>query len=713
MTTIYAATNDNVLVATILPKIAQNNINMVKLHVDFDSAWGGVTARSAVFTTSKSAKPYEAILSSDGNCIIPYEVLAEECKLYIYVKGVISSSNATKTTQRLTVRVLGGTPVVIVSDPSPSVYQQLLDAIVVERARLNNILANHDTGMEVEDEVLDAHVGYDGTRYPTLFEAITGQVANLWGGLRKVRGYGFMAEGELIIDAQNKTICAKSLLLLTSDNSFAYVTNDEAPITFDNVGASLRSIFAVKVGSGYELRLGVEDDMNDYDNVYYICGYYSGKLVGCNYSPKLIVTINGTSKKANEVSYNGDHFDILDEINRVENECDENRRSLVEYVYAVESSQNKYVEFFQNQIGVANRLVVDGAQSGYAANRISTTILPSYNSKRIIITIESGHNYACNLYTYNKDKTYVGASYHSGKSGKIEAPVDAPYFSLMVSRTDNSDLDATELKKIRLCNYPAKTTLDMIPDMLLSGATTHIKLLGDSITQGLGSTGYVGYTIAENGEQISVRGNGPDYGSKGDDYVEGVYLGELGNRRWYESTSSTGWSNRMKAYFESKFDCVVKNYGMSGINSQNLYTLCRPLVTDEDDIIILMIGTNDRGSTAIADFKANVTAFVDYLLSLDKKVVLMSSIPASVDQEEECEYHMEDVTTVLRSVAYSRDIAFISVYDRFVEYCENKDVEIDALLEDGLHPNDEGYEVMFKIISRSLGVSVKRDGATW
>lgn len=188
MTTIYAATNDNVLVATILPKIAQNNINTVKLHVDFDSAWDGVAARSAVFTTSKSAKPYEAILSSDGNCIIPYEVLVEECKLYIHLKGVISSSNATKTTQRLTVRVLGGTPVVIVSDPSPSVYQQMLNELAVERARVNNLLSKYNTGVDGNAEVLDARIGYDGKEYPTLYEAIAGQIGQVEAERLKLTG---------------------------------------------------------------------------------------------------------------------------------------------------------------------------------------------------------------------------------------------------------------------------------------------------------------------------------------------------------------------------------------------------------------------------------------------------------------------------------------------------------------------------------------------
>lgn len=181
MTIIYAATNDQVLVATILPKLAQNNVNMARLHVDFDETWNDASARSAVFTTSKNPLPYEKILSTAGDCLIPPEVFADgECKLYITVKGV-STSGAVKTSTRLVVRVLGGTPVVVISDPSPSVYQQLLSLysetnanIAVERARINNLLEN--SGAATDDEIIDIRVAADGTVYETAGEAIREQI---------------------------------------------------------------------------------------------------------------------------------------------------------------------------------------------------------------------------------------------------------------------------------------------------------------------------------------------------------------------------------------------------------------------------------------------------------------------------------------------------------------------------------------------------------
>jgi lysophospholipase L1-like esterase len=45
--------------------------------------------------------------------------------------------------------------------------------------------------------------------------------------------------------------------------------------------------------------------------------------------------------------------------------------------------------------------------------------------------------------------------------------------------------------------------------------------------------------------------------------------------------------------------------------------------------------------------------------------------------------------------------SFISVYDLFTEYLAQRNEKVDKYLEDGLHPNDEGYRVMFALISKA------------
>ena len=101
MTIIHARTQDQVLVATILPKVACGNKKTVKLHVEFDSAWDGLT-KTAIFYTSNDPTPYPVKMSSTGECTIPHEVLAEVGYLYISIEGADSASRKVKTTALFT-----------------------------------------------------------------------------------------------------------------------------------------------------------------------------------------------------------------------------------------------------------------------------------------------------------------------------------------------------------------------------------------------------------------------------------------------------------------------------------------------------------------------------------------------------------------------------------------------------------------------------------
>lgn len=172
MTTIVALAQDQVLTAMVSPKLACNNRNTVKLHVTFSSEWNSYTARSAVFATSVDPTPYEEVLTN-GECIIPSEVLADEGLLYIFARGVNASTNSVKATTPLAYKVLPGTPSLIVSAPTADVYHQLLTANALMQSRLSTA----ESSVTVDSEVIGIRTGADGKTYLTAGDAVRKQTS--------------------------------------------------------------------------------------------------------------------------------------------------------------------------------------------------------------------------------------------------------------------------------------------------------------------------------------------------------------------------------------------------------------------------------------------------------------------------------------------------------------------------------------------------------
>lgn len=229
---------------------------------------------------------------------------------------------------------------------------------------------------------------------------------------------------------------------------------------------------------------------------------------------------------------------------------------------------------------------------------------------------------------------------------------------------------------------------------ILSEKKVRIKLLGDSITHGVGGSGF-----AQNGERI--------------------------NEKFARNPDGFCWAKLFKEHMESRFNCEVINNGCTGTSIQYVIEHFGELVDGEDDIVICTIGTNDRHQylkdTPMRDRRGQMERFYGHLKLLHqtfkdagKTVIFMANIPASAQNERDCLtcekpylrlFHMNDLCDMYTKASFELGFPLIRLYPLFLTYCETHGITVDSLLADGLHPNDKGYEVMFRLITEELGVA--------
>ncbi len=229
----------------------------------------------------------------------------------------------------------------------------------------------------------------------------------------------------------------------------------------------------------------------------------------------------------------------------------------------------------------------------------------------------------------------------------------------------------------------------LLHSVLASKSPVRIKLLGDSITHGVGGTGF-----AQNGEHIITK-----YARNPDGYC---------------------WAKQFKELLETNYTCSVINNGCSGTGVLFTVDNFEQLVDAEDDLILCTIGTNNRHQAMSSGpkrtpqeqadrFYGFLLQLHDKLLAAGKPVIFMANIPASRENEQDGKdywriIHMNDIRDLYHKAAAERGFPLISMYDRFMEYCEENNVTVDELLSDGLHPNDRGYDVMFALLKKELGL---------
>lgn len=166
----------------------------------------------------------------------------------------------------------------------------------------------------------------------------------------------------------------------------------------------------------------------------------------------------------------------------------------------------------------------------------------------------------------------------------------------------------------------------------------------------------------------------------------------------YEGKNENSVSSRIYVEgfeIEKTVNCI--NYGISGINTEFIYNNLSSLIETDDDVVIMQIGTNDRLYKNLDSTRNYLIEIINYIRDNNKQLILCCSLPASETNESNELYcgEMSDVMNVIIEVANIYNIKIINNYNYIKKYCLLNKIDINTLLADGLHPNDEGYYLMY------------------
>ena len=236
----------------------------------------------------------------------------------------------------------------------------------------------------------------------------------------------------------------------------------------------------------------------------------------------------------------------------------------------------------------------------------------------------------------------------------------------------------------------------LFSQMLLSDKPVRVKLLGDSITHGRAGTGF-----DENGENFVTN-----FRRNNDGYC---------------------WAKLMAEHLGKQYGCQVINNGCCGVNTSFLIKHFHTLVEPADDIIICTIGTNDRAQYKkdgprptreghLAKVYREMQQLAELFRDAGKQVIYVANIPAILETDEGVfpreglpywrPLHMHDIHDLWVKVCLEKDLPLIDLYTAMTDYCDVRGIPLNDLLADGLHPNDRGYEVIFRLLMAELGIAV-------
>jgi acyl-CoA thioesterase I len=165
-----------------------------------------------------------------------------------------------------------------------------------------------------------------------------------------------------------------------------------------------------------------------------------------------------------------------------------------------------------------------------------------------------------------------------------------------------------------------------------------------------------------------------------------------------------GWAGRLrKAIENSRNDAEIYNFGVCGDTTEGLLKrFAVEAASIEPQVVLFAIGTNDvrchagevESEVPLKQYQRNIEELVTLAKKHTQKICLVGLTQIN-------EVHEKNVDPVYRNAALATYNEFLRDYAArtgltFINLWDVTDVAID--LDDGLHPNAQGYQKMFERI---------------
>jgi lysophospholipase L1-like esterase len=266
-------------------------------------------------------------------------------------------------------------------------------------------------------------------------------------------------------------------------------------------------------------------------------------------------------------------------------------------------------------------------------------------------------------------KPAATASSAKGQSNGKSPDPDEPAADSGTSAADAGTSDASDSSS----SAASPVVSTKLADMFAKGEVKSIRVLGDSITAGLGCDGY---------------GVDSDTGTV-------VYSGPQGSYQESATTVST-WANDFRAYAAQRGVTNFVNAGVSGFKMQYLAEDPAAWLGDGADVIVVMLGTNDAARRTAEEFSADAEIGLKAAAAKCKLLIVVSP-PQNRRTDATNNFSMRRADQILASLCKMKGYVHAS-------FLNTLQLDTADFNDDELHPTTAGSHKLWAAFREQLAL---------